>query len=138
MAGGFGNCETRTADPRIVLAEKRSRMCFLNPGKAEVRKILIDDCVITDGLRCDYLVIGKDGVEQYVELKGSSVRHALKQVGATITRVSQQPKTFEKKAYIITTRCPIASPELQTMRKRFKKDYNAMLTMGRSGLEVNV
>ncbi len=135
---GFGECETVVTDPRIVLREKRSRICFLNPRRARVRKIVIDGCVIQDGLRCDHLLIDAVPVEHFVELKGSNVRHALDQLEATIKQVSADAEAAVKRAYVLSARCPLASPDVQAHQRRFKSVYNAALIIRRSGFEVAI
>lgn len=132
----FGDCETIVTDQRIVLREKRSNICFRNARRARIRKIVIDGCVIKDGPRCDHLLIEAAPVEHFVELKGSNVRHALDQLEATIKQVSALAETAVKRAYVISTRCPLASPEVQAHQRRFKRAYNAALVIRRSGCEV--
>ena len=87
-----GHCETRTRNRLIVLEEKRSKMTFRNSTRAVVRKVQIVGCAITKGPRCDWLLINRDAIEHYVELKGSNVRYAFKQIETTIRKVSSNPK----------------------------------------------
>ena len=134
----FGACETVGTERRIVLREKRSAIVFLNPRRARIRKIVIDGCVIKDGPRCDHLLIDAVPVEHFVELKGSNVRHALDQLEATIKQVSTDAETAAKRAYVISTRCPLASPAVQAHQRRFKRTYNAALIIRASGFEVDL
>ena len=63
----------------------------LNPTEREVEKIEVDGCVITEGIRCDWLVRLNDATskeEIYVELKGSDVYHAVEQLQASVERLS--------------------------------------------------
>lgn len=141
----FGHCERHTRSPRIVLEERRSKICFLNPLRNAVRCVKIDDCVLTEGPRCDHLILGGDAVilgdgpvEQYVELKGADVRRALIQITTTIGKISEAPRTSRKKAYVVSTRCPLSSPEIQAQQKHFLKSHNAVLRVCRSGTEVSI
>jgi hypothetical protein len=136
--GSFGDCESLVTHPLIVLKEKKSRITFLNPRRNTVRRVVIDDCVITEGLRCDYLLINDSSVEHFVELKGSDVRHALAQLERTIKHVSVDVSQGKKKAFILSTRCPLASPEVQAYQLAFSKKYKAALVIGSSGYECEI
>ena len=120
----FGECEKTRSDSRIVLREMRSVICFLNPSRKEIREVRIDGCVIRDGLRCDYLLI-VDSTEHYVELKGSDVDHAVKQIETTIRRISADATRLAKHSYIVSSRCPALSPQIQVWKSRFKKEFNS-------------
>ena len=134
----FGDCETLVSHRSIVLREKRSCITFHNLRCAPVRRIVIDNCVITQGPRCDYLLINNSSVEYFVELKGSDVRHALVQLEKSIKQVSADVRTGEKKAFVISTRCPLASTEVQTQQLHFRKKYKATLTIRSSGYKCNI
>ena len=123
----FGPCELVTRAPRIPLREKRSCMTFRNAGRSRVRRIRIDGCVLKDEPACDYLLINSCDEERYIELKGSDVRRAFEQIENTIIRVGVN--TLERKLYIISTRCPLASTEIQQKQKYFRSRYQARLTV---------
>jgi hypothetical protein len=125
----FGECEVATTESRIVLAEKRSKVTFLNEKKARIQRILIDGCVITNGIRCDYLLITKEDMN-YVELKGSDIKHGIAQLSATI-KIIGNPDGKRVKCFLITYRTPVSSTEIQGLQKSFsKKGYilNVMST----------
>ena len=134
----FGDCEEVREDPIIVLAEKRSKITFLNPKRRPLRQVRVDDCVITSGPRCDYLLIDSASTEYYVELKGSDVRRAFRQLEATIPQVSADKKGLAKHCFIVSTRCPSMSPEIQRKQRSFKKRFNASLLIRRSHSEVDL
>lgn len=72
---------------QFVCGEKRSRYAlFLNP-KMEGWRYQVDGYIITDGDKCDALILVKDGddfAEIFVELKGSDVSHAITQLEETL------------------------------------------------------
>ena len=131
----FGKCEKRVRHRSIVLREKRRRITFHNPSQSLVRRITVDGCVITTGPRCDYLLIATGGVEHYVELKGCDVRHAVKQLKATMLAVSQNPRGACKHAYIISSRCPLMSTEIQKLKLDFRKQFKSTLLVRNSHYE---
>jgi len=134
----FGDCESLVTDPKIVLKEMRSRITFRNPHRNVVRHVVIDGCVINKGPRCDYLLINSSSVEHFVELKGSDVRHAIVQLKRSIEQVSTDVRGGEKKAFVVSTRCPLASPEVQKHQLDFRKKYKAALTISSSGYECKI
>ena len=129
MAIPFGNCEAFTQQPILALQEARSRMVFNNPARKELRRVQVDGCLNIQGIKCDFLVISEADVEHFVELKGADVRHAADQIEATIAIASANPKNSAKHSFIISTRCPLTTPEIQNLKARFKKHFNSSLTI---------
>lgn len=129
----FGKCESVISHRKIVLQERRSRIVFGNESRRSVRVVEIDGCVITQGPRCDYLVIPYSQVEHYVELKGGDFSHAVRQLERTIREVSEAPKAGEKCCFVVSTRCPRLTPRIQALSVRFKRQYNSVLIITRSG-----
>lgn len=127
----YVNCEKVLTKSKIPLKEKKrkSQMVFVNDSLKKIRKIKIDGCRITEGLRCDYLIIDDTGFEHYVELKGSKIEYAIKQITKTIDTVSSVPKNEKKEAFIVSSRCPLASTEIQKHQKNLIKNYNTFLTV---------
>ena len=135
----FGNCEKIRKDTKIVITDpgsgnNRSKFRLENPQKLEIRVIQVDDCVIKQGMRCDYLIIApskdkpSDVQEIYIELKGSDVRHAVEQIATTIQKLGSN-MSASKLCFIASTRCPINSTQIQNLKKKFRKEYNAKLTI---------
>ncbi|MDJ0619425.1 MAG: hypothetical protein QNJ63_22220 [Calothrix sp. MO_192.B10] len=118
----------------ISIKENKSKITFFNKNSIEVNKVQVDGCLNIPGVKCDWLIIidkPKDYpnvyIEIYIELKGSDVKHAFKQIENTINNISIDKKDATKYCYVITTRCPLSSPEIQNKKKNFKKNYNAVL-----------
>lgn len=117
---------------RITRKENQSQIIIENPNQFKVCVVQVDGCAIQAGLRCDYLVIPdqqdiKKVIEIYIELKGSKISHAIEQLEATIKKLSDDPVKQEKVCIIISTRCPLTTPEIQNFKKDFKNKYNAKL-----------
>ena len=132
----FGQCEISVDTPLIPIKEKRCCLTFRNPKRLQIRRVRVDGCVITDGPRCDYLLINGDSVEHYVELKGSDVRHALVQLEATIKKIGNN--CLERRAYIASTQCPMLTTEIQQKKKYFRQHLRASLTIIKRKHEVDV
>ena len=120
-------CEERRSDTKIVLQENKSKITFLNPNEDEILIIKVDGCVISDNetLRCDYALIPADAVEIYVELKGSDIAQAVKQIESTIKLLSENPQKIKKLCFVVSTRVPKQTPSIQQLKIQFKKKFNA-------------
>ncbi|MEG4226233.1 hypothetical protein QUA35_08750 [Microcoleus sp. N9_B2] len=120
-------CEKYKSDTKIVLQEKKSKITFLNPNQDEILKIKVDGCVISDNetLRCDYALIPSAAVEIYVELKGSDIEQAVKQIESTIKLLSENPQKIKKLCFVVSTRVPQQTTSIQQLKIQFKKKFNA-------------
>jgi glycerophosphoryl diester phosphodiesterase len=67
------------------------------------------------------------GIEFYIELKGQDLEHALEQIKSTIFRLSTNVKKGNKISYIICTRSPMSSSEIQNHKLEFRKKFNSKL-----------
>ena len=133
----FGECEKPCRKPEIVVRERGSRFVLKNPKGIKVRVVEIDGCVIKEGPRCDWLFVATgDPTEIYVELKGSDIGHAIKQIKATIPQVSENARSVPKQCYIVGRRVPPgARPQVQLAQLRFPRAYSAKLMVRNSVAE---
>ncbi len=130
-------CVKTTKDKIIVFNEKRSNLRFKNDERLTVQKIKVDDCEITEGVRCDYLMIAKN-IEHYIELKGQDLNHAIAQIKRSIMILSTNVKLQDKVSYIICTRSPYATPQIQHLQLVFKKQFNSALVIRSSPYEAKL
>jgi hypothetical protein len=99
----------------------------------------VDGCAITEGIRCDWLVLKNDRQpheEIYVELKGSDVYHAVEQLKATIQKLSSDRTKIAKRCLVVFTRNPMTGTDVQKSKIAFKKDFNAVFEPVRDGAEI--
>jgi hypothetical protein len=130
----FQECETVSSDSNIVVSDSgsrnsRSEFRLHNPKRASIKVVQVDDCVVKEGIRCDYLLILPDGQEVYIELKGSDVRHAVEQISRSIDLLACNCQSIVKLCFISSTRCPINSTEIQNLKRQFRQKYNAQLSV---------
>ena len=124
-------CLTTNNDKLVVFKEKRSKLTIVNRKQVSATKVIVDDCVITSGIRCDFLyIINK--TELFIELKGQDLNHALDQLETTIKKLSKDSKKFKKKSFIICTRSPLNSASIQNHRVKFRKNFNSELIVKNS------
>ena len=105
----------------------RSKLTLENVDSIESTSIKVDGCEINDdSIRCDFMHLAK-GIEFYIELKGQDLEHALEQIKSTILRLSSNIVKGNKVSYIICTRSPMTSSEIQNYKLEFRKKFNSKL-----------
>jgi hypothetical protein len=127
-------CEKIRDDSSIVISDpgsknNRSKFRLNNLQKASISVIRVDGCAIKTGIRCDYLLGLPSKQEIYIELKGSDIKHAVEQLARSIEMLSCHNELGGKLCFVASTKCPINSTEIQVLKKKFRKKYNAKLTI---------
>lgn len=60
----------------------------INKSSKMIKGLRVDDCLITDGLKCDYLLIIEAEEKLYfIELKGSDLIKAVEQINITLDKL---------------------------------------------------
>ena len=118
-----------TTDTVIKFEEKRSIARFHNPERRQYKRIQVDGCVLTGGIKCDYLLCSMDEREErYVELKGSDIPHAIDQIRETIIRHGEH--SDNRHSYIVCTKVlPQISTKIQKAKKEFRDRFHSSLTI---------
>ena len=121
------NCRTTSRNKIFIFKEQRSSLTLENIDQVSSVKIHVDGCAIDDeGVKCDYLHLAKD-IEMYIELKGQDLSHAMLQIERTMELLSSNVKRQVKVSYIICTRSPLTSTEIQNYDRQFRSKYNSKL-----------
>ncbi|MBD1936431.1 hypothetical protein [Microcoleus sp. FACHB-68] len=136
----FPECEEYVSDTKIVLQENKSKITFKNSNQEQIRKIKVDGCAINDNktLRCDYVLIPQEDIEIYVELKGSDISHAVKQIQSTIALLSDDVKNKKKLCVVVSTRVPTTGTNIQQLQIQFKQKFNASFIVKNIQYECNL
>jgi hypothetical protein len=119
-------CTISNKNRLIVFQENKSKLTINNKDRVEAKQIEVDGCQITDGIRCDFLLLAKD-LEIFIELKGQDLKHALEQIEATITQLSSDFRKKSKTSIIVCTRSPLTSATILHKKKIFRKKFNSEL-----------
>ena len=94
-----------------------------NRKESLVYQYIIDGEVITQGPRCDYLVINEDLKTAYlIELKGSDLEKAAEQLKKTEDRLKLESKGYDLSYRIVANKCKtqeIESTAFRNYRKRW-------------------
>jgi len=134
----FGECEVSTEKSIIVLKENKSQLVIRNSHNEKVRQVKVDGCAIKDGQRCDFLIIGSNNSEYFVELKGCDVEHAIKQLERTINILGSKIKSIKRYSIIISSRCPLLTPKIQKLKLHFRKNLMSELIIKNHVLEIAI
>jgi len=135
----IGECTENKTDSKILLTENRMKMTFLNRERKVVKVVTIDNCVVTEGIRCDYLVINEKDNEFFVELKGTDIRHACDQLTASIKQLSTNPKQKPKHSFVVCSRfSPAINTIVQNQKVLFKSRFNCKLIIKRQQCEFEL
>src|SRR3954452_2741140 len=105
------HCLTTVKDRIIALKEKGKKITFRNPACNTVIKVQVDNCAITTGKKCDWLIVDCRGVEFYVELKGTDISTAIKQLTESIKALSADPHKCQKHSFVV---CSEVAPAITT------------------------
>ncbi|RAJ06575.1 hypothetical protein LX64_01702 [Chitinophaga skermanii] len=123
------NCKETSNNKVFTFTERQSKLTLLNKDEVSSTKVHVDGCAISDnGVKCDYLHLVEDkNLEIYIELKGQDLRQAMKQIERTISILGSKKQQQKLKSYIICSRSPLASTEIQQYDRTFRKHYNCQL-----------
>lgn len=84
-------CATCNEQHNIVIKEKRCEYRFINNARTKYCVVRVDSCLVTNGKRCDYLLLDCDKNEAYlIELKGSDITYAIEQILSTLTLLANR------------------------------------------------
>lgn len=123
----MANCHKKSKNKLFVFKEQRSQLTLRNEDEVESVSIHVYGCEINDeGIRCDHLHIAKQ-VEMYIELKGQDLLHAMKQIERTISLLGSKNLEQQRISYIICSRSPLASTEIQSYDRKFRAKFNSKL-----------
>ena len=128
----INKCNTYSNNKLISVSENKRTFKIKNSSSFNINEVVVDDCYIKVGERCDYLfeIIDQGTLEKvfYVELKGSNVTHAIEQLKATIIHCKSIHNIVNlKQCYIIASKFPSAGPSSQALKKKFKRENKIQL-----------
>jgi hypothetical protein len=117
-------CDTRKT---IVVRDSGNSQEYrvTNVSSKEFCKIRVDNCLIREGEKCDYLILNcQDRLAFFVELKGQDLKKALVQIDLSISILMHEIQDFKIYARIVLNRTP--SPNINSsteikLKKRLKK-----------------
>ena len=116
----YSCCIKDTCDSIILFKEKKAVLRIKNDRNACYRRIQIDGCVIKEGKRCDWLLEScEHGDQFFIELKGSCLDDAIKQLWETVRAFGNA--RGEVYAFVVSSNCGARiNTARQALEKKFK------------------
>lgn len=98
----------------LVTVEENGRgIKFINNKRKKVALYRVDGCILTEGIKCDFLfLINEDKRAFFIELKGSDLEKAVQQISKTIEQLQPYLPEYILEGRIITTR--VRTPALKS------------------------
>lgn len=156
------NSCTVTCGTNVVCRDKgnpNSEVRLQNNQGFEILKHIVDDCLIQQGQRCDFLLEIKkllsdkpqnsqkvedyDYREYYIETKGSNVEKAYEQILATVPQLTKVTAAclnsgqHQRKGFIVCTSVPKMTTTIQNLKSRAKRDYKMEIAHQSRVFEIN-
>ncbi len=111
----YTKCTECSQNSIINAIENKRKYSLQNPSKKQIYKIHIDNCVITKGIRCDYLIISDiDKISFFVELKGQDIQHAIDQLIQSIITLTDKISGYKINARIVLSK--VNTPDLRSTK----------------------
>lgn len=121
-------CEEYTDNRSTISVEENKRKYLAhNKAKSEVCLIRVDDCLIKEGVKCDFLLLNCDQKKSYfIELKGKDILHAIEQIDRTISLLYEKidSYSYSVNARIVLTKVyppDLRSNEYKKLERKLKK-----------------
>jgi hypothetical protein len=124
----MSSCVQSVNHSQIKCEEKQSKFILLNPQRKSVEYITVDGCIYPRGhheLCCDF-ALNFANTTVFVELKGSDIAHAIKQILAT-----KQDAKFtinpDKIAVVVSSKTPKDDQSLRLQKIHLRKQGVTLL-----------
>jgi len=119
-------CTEVTYDSRVKVEENKRKAVFLNPLKKRYSVSKIDDCLIKEGVRADYLVSEVGNASVLVELKGCDVSHACEQLLTSAKHHAVKPLMQNRVGFlVICSKYPRFDTIVSKAKQKCMKEYKA-------------
>jgi len=120
------DCTQIVSHTTVKVEENKRKALFRNPESKSYRVTRVDDCVVTEGPRADYLVVADGTHSVLVELKGKNVAHACEQLFASarhkdVARLITPSLGF----LVVCSRFPRVDTSVLKAKTKAAREYNA-------------
>lgn len=108
-------CQKFADNRKIINVEENARKFVgINDAQKSFALYQVDGCIMVDGQRCDFLLLNYSELIAYlIELKGSDLIHAVRQITNTLAHLSDNLGDFQKiNARIVLTK--VNAPDLKS------------------------
>lgn len=146
-AEGYAPEQALQVRAKVSVNENGKRYLLATGGREQSVVYAIDGNIVTEGQRCDKLVLvkrsAKDVVpeqwtEAFVELKGVDTNHAIDQLRQTLKKaIFKHSSNNDVRARIVAQSFPSnkSNPTMEKAKQEFRKNYNCDLRGMKIGQE---
>ena len=108
--------------------DKKGKTSYVFPNQARnnISGLRVDGCILVDDKKCDFLLLNHENDKAWatlIELKGSDLLQAVRQIDATIDKLSGKLKDYKLHGRIVLTKTyapHLQSSEYLKLRKKLK------------------
>ncbi|MDR2755294.1 MAG: hypothetical protein LBC20_06270 [Planctomycetaceae bacterium] len=120
----------------IVCEERASKYVYKYKSGETLLKLHVDGGLISDQniLKCDYLLLNYTTINEktcyhsiFIELKGSDLTHACKQIWTTIENLGNDLKGSKLHARIVLSKVPKIDIQVNQLKESLMKKYQCLL-----------
>ncbi|MGZ0087293.1 hypothetical protein ACWNXI_17470 [Caldibacillus thermoamylovorans] len=118
---GWEHCLQYCDHRRLAVVEENKRgIRFVNHQQKRVALYRVDDCLLKEGKRCDFLFLVEESQAFFVELKGADLEEAMRQIARTVEQLGKKLFGYRFEGRIIATR--VRTPAIKsTFRIKLEK-----------------
>ena len=119
-------CTTLVTHSKVKVEENSRKAVFRNPQRLQYSVSKVDDCLVTSGVRTDYLVSEVGSASTLVELKGTDVEHAVEQLLTSAKHPRVSPLLEKKLGFlVICSRYPRFDTFIMKAKIRSSREFGA-------------
>jgi hypothetical protein len=131
------SCTVNGNSRKHKIEDNRCCMYLVNEERKEYHHIIIDGCDKVNGRKCDFGLYLLDACESLlIELKGSDINHAVRQIEETIKYYGFK-RGQKLKCFVISSHNPLSATVLQNKKTSFLRSHGFPLIIQKSGHEYH-
>ncbi len=120
------HCTRTVSHSTVKVEENKRKALFNNPSGKSYCVTKVDDCLVTEGPRADYLVVEGSAHSVLVELKGKNVAHACEQLFASARHEDVAPLLTASLGFLVVcSRFPRVDTAVLKAKTKAAKEYGA-------------
>ncbi len=120
------HCTVDMTHSLVKVEEHKRKATFKNPSRLLYKVTRVDGCLVTSGVRSDYLVSEDKGASVLVELKGKNVAHACDQLFASAKHQAVAPLIGSRLGFLVVcSKYPRFDTAVLKAKSRAAKEFKA-------------
>lgn len=120
------HCTITKTHSLVKVEQNRRAAVFKNPDHRTYKVTEVDGCLITQGMRADYLVQEEGGASVLIELKGKNVDHACEQLFASAKHSAVSSMITHGMGFlVICSKYPRFDTAVLKAKQRAAKEFRA-------------